>query len=85
MGYVDNDYAGCVDNRRSITSWIYTFVGFAISWRSVLQNFMLVSTTKAKYVASSEACKETIWLTCLVGYFGLEQKLPILHNDSQSV
>ena len=42
------------------------------------------STTEAEYVAASEACKEAIWLTRLVGDFGLEQKLPVLHSDSQS-
>ena len=84
VGYVDSDYAGCVDNRRSTTGWIYTFAGSAISWRSVLQDCMSISTTEAEYVAASEACKEAIWLTRLVGDLGLEQKIPVLHCDSQS-
>ena len=65
--YVDSDYAGCVDNRRSTTGWIYTFVGSAISWRSILQDCTSVSTTEAEYVAASEACKKAICLTHLVG------------------
>ena len=81
---MDNDYADCVDNRRSTTSWVYTFAGFAISWRSVLQDCMSISTIEAKYVAASEACKEAIWLTRLVGEIGLKQELPVLHCDSQS-
>ena len=32
-GYVDSDYVGCVDSRRSTTGWIFKFV---VSWRSVL-------------------------------------------------
>ena len=36
VGYVDNDYAGCVDNRISTTGWIYTFASSTISWRLVL-------------------------------------------------
>ena len=83
-GFVDSDYAGCVDTRRSTTSWIYTFAGSAISWRSVLQDCTSISTTEAEYVAASEACKEAIWLSRLVGEFGLEQKIPVLHCDSQS-
>ena len=55
-GYVDSDYAGCVDNRRSTTGWIYKFSGFAISWRSVLQDCTSVSAIEAEYVAASEAC-----------------------------
>ena len=83
-GYVDNDYVGCVDSHKFTTGWIYTFDGFAISWRSVLQDCTFVSTTEAEYVAVSEACKEAIWLSRLVGEFGLEQKIPVLHCDSQS-
>lgn len=61
-GYVDSDYAGYVDNCRSTTRWVYKFFGSAISWRSVLQDCTLVSTTEAKYVAASEACKERFML-----------------------
>ena len=73
-----------MDNQRSTTGWIYTFAGCAISWRSILQDCTSISTTEAEYVAASEACKEAIWLTRLVGDFGLEQELPVLHSDNQS-
>lgn len=46
QGYVDSDYASCVDTRRSTRGWIYTFVGATISWRSVLQDCTSVSTTQ---------------------------------------
>ena len=81
---MDSDYARCVDTRRSTTGWIYTFAGSAISWRSVPQDCTSVSTTEAEYVAASEACKEAIWLSRLVGEVGLEQKIPVLQCDSQS-
>ena len=82
---MDSDYAGCVDNCRSTTGWIYTFVGSAISWRSVLQDCTSISTTEVEYVVASEACKEAIWLTHLVGEIGLKQELPVLHcYDSES-
>ena len=71
---MDIDYVGCVDNHRSTTGWVYTFVGSAISWRFFLQGCTSISTTETKYVAASEACKEAIWLTCLVGEIRLKQK-----------
>ncbi|MCO5557674.1 hypothetical protein L7F22_011243 [Adiantum nelumboides] len=49
-GYVDSDYAGCFDSRKSTTGWIYTFASFAISWRSVLQDCTSISPTEAEYV-----------------------------------
>lgn len=45
---------------------------------------MPISTTKVEYVAASEACKEAIWLPRLMGDVGLEQKILVLHYDSQS-
>ncbi|MCO5560129.1 hypothetical protein L7F22_013736 [Adiantum nelumboides] len=83
-GYVNSDYASCVDSRKSTTGWIYTFANFAISWRSILQNYTSISTTEAEYVALSEACKEANWLARLVKDLGLEQCLSVLHCDSQS-
>ncbi|MCO5570947.1 hypothetical protein L7F22_024677 [Adiantum nelumboides] len=59
------------------------FVGAAISWRSCLQDCTSLSTTKAEYVAASDASKEAIWLACLVGDLGIHQ-VPPLHCDSQS-
>ena len=67
VGYTDADYAGNVDNRRSTSGYIFTFAGGAISWKSYLQDCTSLSTIEAKYVAASNACKEAIWLACLVG------------------
>ena len=81
---MDNDYACCIDNHRSAMGWVYTFASSAISWIFVLQDCTSISITKVEYVAASEACKEAIWLTHLVGEIGLKQEFPILHCDSQS-
>ena len=36
LGYTDSDYAGNSDNRRSMTGYIFTLYGGAISWMSRL-------------------------------------------------
>ncbi|MCO5601003.1 hypothetical protein L7F22_055119 [Adiantum nelumboides] len=43
-----------------------------------------MSTTKAEYIAMSEASKEAIWLACLVRDLGITVEMPTLHYDSQS-
>ena len=71
LGYTDLDYAGNSDNRRSTTGYIFTLYGGAISWMSRLQKCVALSTTKVEsVVAATEACKEAIWLICLVGDLG---------------
>jgi len=37
-GYVDSDWAGCPDSRKSTTGYVLMFNGAAISWKSKRQN-----------------------------------------------
>ena len=84
IGYVDADYAGCMDTRRSTSAYVFTFGGCAVSWRSRLQECVALSTAEAEYMALSDALKEAIWLRNIHGELtqGI-QKLRIM-CDSQS-
>ncbi|WVZ62982.1 hypothetical protein U9M48_012667 [Paspalum notatum var. saurae] len=62
VGYVDSDHAGDLDKRRSLTGYVFTVGGCAVSWKACLQATVALSTTEAEYMAISEACKEAIWL-----------------------
>ncbi|KAH9762144.1 Integrase catalytic domain-containing protein [Citrus sinensis] len=63
VGFVDSDSATDNDRRRSITGFVFTMCGGAISWKSSLQSAVALSTTEAEYIALTEAVKEAIWLT----------------------
>ena len=84
IGYVDSDFAGDLDRRRSLTGYVFTFASGAISWKAALQSKAVLSTTEAEYMAATEAVKEAIWLTGLVEDLGLERKLVTVFCDSQS-
>ncbi|KAG8481237.1 hypothetical protein CXB51_026062 [Gossypium anomalum] len=58
IGYVDADFAGDLDRRRSLTGYVFTIGGCAISWKATLQTTVALSTTEAEYMAITEACKE---------------------------
>uniref|UniRef100_A0A2N9F9A0 CCHC-type domain-containing protein n=1 Tax=Fagus sylvatica TaxID=28930 RepID=A0A2N9F9A0_FAGSY len=73
VGYVDADYVGEVDDRRSITGYVFTLSGGPICWKSTLQSIVAMSTTKAEYMAVAEAAKEALWLKGLVKELGLNQ------------
>ncbi|KAG8480959.1 hypothetical protein CXB51_025647 [Gossypium anomalum] len=60
IGYVDADFAGDLDRRRSLTGYVFTIGGCAISWKATLQTTVALSTTEAEYMAITEACKEAI-------------------------
>ena len=60
QGYVDADFVGDIDSRKSTIEFVFTLGGTAISWASNLQKIVTLSTTEVEYVAATEARKEMI-------------------------
>lgn len=83
-GYVDADFAGDQDTRRSTIGYVCTMGSTAVSWVSRLQKLVTLSTTEAEYVAVTEAAKEMIWMKGFLQKLGLKQENCVLFNDSQS-
>jgi hypothetical protein len=82
VGYVDSDYAGDLDKRRSLTGYVFTIGGCVVSWKVSLQATIALSTIEAEYMAISEACKEAIWLRGLYSkLYGVTSYITI-HCDS---
>ena len=46
-GYVDSDFGGDLDKKRSLTGYVFTLGGCAISWKSTLQSIVALSSTEA--------------------------------------
>ena len=46
-GYVDADFSGDIDSRKSTTKFVFTLGGTTISWASNLQKIVTLSTTEA--------------------------------------
>ena len=82
VGYVDSNYVGDLDRRKSLITYVFTLCGNVITWKITLQSIVALSTIKAKYMAATKAVKETIWLKGLVGDLGLQKKLTIMYCDS---
>ncbi|KAK4388608.1 Retrovirus-related Pol polyprotein from transposon TNT 1-94 [Sesamum angolense] len=84
VGYVNSDYAGDLDDRRSTTGYVFTLGGGSIYWKSTVQSIVSLSIIEAEYMAVAEATKETLWLSGLSKELGVEQGGVQLHYDSQS-
>ena len=50
MGYVDSDFAANQDSRKSLTGYVFTLFGTAISWKSVQQPVVALSTTEVEFM-----------------------------------
>lgn len=83
QGFVDADYAGELDTRRSTTGYVFMLSGGAISWSSRLQVTVAVSTVEAEYMGAASAVKEALWLRKLARDIGLEAGQVVIKGDNQ--
>jgi hypothetical protein len=85
VGYSDSDHAGDIDTSKS-TSRILFFLGKCpISWQSVKQQVVAMSSCEAEYIAASTASTQALWLTRLLGdLLGRDVGAVELRVDSQS-
>jgi hypothetical protein len=82
--FSDADMAGNIDGRRS-TSGLLVFLGPApISWQSLKQKIVALSTCEAEYVAAATGACKGVWLRRLLEEItGGEEATPALKVDNQ--
>lgn len=61
-GFVDADWAGCVDDRRSTSGQCMFVGGNLVSWRSKKQSVVARSTAEAEFRSMASGLCELIWL-----------------------
>ena len=66
IGYCDADWAGDMDDRKSMSGYVFQINGAAIRWRSKKQSCVAISTVEAEYVALASAAQEAIWMRQLL-------------------
>jgi hypothetical protein len=62
VGYVDADFAGDLDGRKSTTGFVIILNGSTVSWCRKKQSSVATSTVEAEFVAASAALKEVLWI-----------------------
>ena len=73
-GCTDADIAGDLDSKKSTSSYLFTFVGGAISWQSKLQKCDTLSTTEAEYIATTKTRKDILWMKSFFQGTGFETR-----------
>ena len=62
VGYVDADFVGCVDTKKSTSDYVFTLGNGAILWKSSKQSLKVASMMQAEFVACYEAVGQAVWL-----------------------
>jgi hypothetical protein len=81
FGYSDSDYANNVDDRRSITGYVFVFD----DWNSMTEHSVALSTMEAEYYAVCKATQEAIYLRMLFEESGMKVDSPlVIKEDNQA-
>ena len=66
QGYSNNDFVGDSDDRKNTTSQLFFMGNSAITWNTVKQNVVSLSSCEAEYIAASAASCQDIWIVRFV-------------------
>ena len=82
--FVDSDWGGCPDTRRSTSGYIIQVCGGPVAWRSKLMQTMALSSCEAEFMSLTEVCRELMWMCRFLDEIGLEYEVPNIYCDSSS-
>jgi hypothetical protein len=85
VGYCDSDLAGDIDTRKSTTGTLFFLGKCLVSWQSLKQRVVALSSYEAEYITATTAATQAIWMVRLLGeLLGKEQKVVELKVDNKS-
>jgi hypothetical protein len=76
--------AGDSNDGRSCSGFLFMLAGGAISWGSLKQKCVALSSTESEYIALSEGARESVYLTHLLSELTGKRKTVQLYSDNQS-
>jgi len=82
--FVDADYGGCRDTRRSTSGYVFLMAGAPVTWSSKRQSTVALSTVEAEYVAMSRCAQQMVWMQAWLGEVGIDYSTPgVIEGDNQ--
>eukprot|EP00253_Pinus_taeda_P022011 PITA_22011 len=85
VGFIDSNWAGDLDDRKSIVGNVFTLGLGPITWDCKKQSAISLSSAEVEYHGAVEASKEAMWLRQILSEFGFQQQHPTtLWCDNQS-
>lgn len=85
VGYVDADWAGDKNDRKSTSGYVFKVFGNTVSWCSRKQPTVSLSSTEAEYIALANGICEGRWLRSLLSELQIIcDRATIIHEDNQS-
>jgi hypothetical protein len=85
VGYSDNDHTSDIDTNKSTSGILFFFGKCLVSWQSVKQQVVVLSSCEAEYIAASTTSTQALWLVRLLSdLLGRDTGAVELRVDSKS-
>jgi hypothetical protein len=85
VGYCDSDLAGDIDSSKSTSGSLFFLSNCLVSWQSIKQRVVALSSCEAEYVAMTTAVTQALWLSRLLAELrGRRVKVVELKVDNMS-
>ena len=85
IGYIDSDFAGDVEDRKSTLGQVLFLGGLPITWNSLKQKVVALSSCEAEYIAITSAVCQGVWIAKLVmEVMGVKMEAVKIIVDNQS-
>ena len=83
-GFLDADYANCIDDRRSVTCYAVYLGENLVAWSARKQKVVARSSAESEYRSLASAATEIMWLQSLFTELGLPKLVvvPIIWCDN---
>jgi hypothetical protein len=83
--YCDADYAGDLDDRRSMSGLMVSIAGCLVYWRAKKQGGVTLSTMESEIVSLGTAVQFNEYIVALLTELGIETEMPsVIREDNQS-
>ncbi|KAG5729260.1 Copia protein [Termitomyces sp. T112] len=88
IGFMDSDWASCLNTRRSVGGYTWSLGAGAVSWAVRTQRTVAASSCEAEYMAAFESAQECIWLRALlkdIGHDHTSQPTQMFCNNNSAI
>ncbi|KAI3701013.1 hypothetical protein L2E82_45655 [Cichorium intybus] len=84
QAYSDADLGGCGLDRKSKSGGCQFLDGKLVSWQSMKQTCVFLSTGEAEYIAATSWTFQIIWIQNQLRDYGFNMKMIPLYRDSEN-